>query len=158
LPEYPVRSISDIREDTAAYASYGTSAWPAASVLTAGSEYHLDLDQSGLCRWGRIIRLSNYWPAIPRSIRVSYTAGWSADELAGTVADWRLDASDIQLVVIQAIVNEYSKIGSGTGGEIAAESLADFRIVYSTSKTTDVFLTKDMLEKLRPFKRLGYPQ
>lgn len=88
LRHTPVRSIVAVNETTVA----GGGGWPAESLLDP-SGYWLDESEPGLSRSGLLYRgfgssvagfyvgTGGSWPALPRSVRVVYVGGWTADEL-----------------------------------------------------------------------------
>jgi hypothetical protein len=75
LGETPVRSV------TAVYETYteGGGGWPAGSLLDP-SAYYLDAREVGLSQTGHVVRLGS-WSSVPRSVKVVYVAGYTADEL-----------------------------------------------------------------------------
>jgi hypothetical protein len=158
LPEYPVRSITTIHEDEYAYAGSAAGAFGSDDLLTSGSDYYLAVDQSGLSWFGHVVRISSTWAAIPGSLKVVYTAGWTADELDGDVDDPRLDASDIKLAVLKTISETYSRAAQQNesgGGRIISEKIDDYFVQYSANEmeSSIVNLPMDAKMLLKPFRR-----
>jgi hypothetical protein len=83
LKELPARSITSVYDDPSALGGQGASDFPVGSLLDS-SAYYLDVDQSGICWSGKLIRKSGTWGRNPRSIKVTYVAGFTAAELDGT--------------------------------------------------------------------------
>lgn len=159
LPEYPVRSITSIYEDENALGGAASGAFPSSSLLTDGQDFFLDISQSGFAKFGRVIRQNNYWPVLPGSIKVTYAAGWSADELDGNVTDPGLDASDIKaatLLQFVAMFNEsvQQQSTAGGAGPIEQERLHDYSVKYAMSGGgAAVALTGEVKNILRPHRR-----
>ncbi len=160
LPEFPVRSITSLHEDRSAFAGQASGAFPASTLLTEGVDYYQDLDQAGLCSSGILWRINTRWYSRPGSYQVIYSAGWSADELRGNVTDWRLDASDIRLAVIQTVVETFNDFVNqqagqgGTGGSVKSERLGDYAVVYDTSSVGGkISIPDDAKERLDRFMK-----
>lgn len=103
LRNRPVTAVSSVYLDNNAYSGQGTDPFPSTTLLTAGTDYMLDLQSSGMCKSGRLIRLSGGWPALKvatagrlvartdigrGNIKVTYTAGYTTipDDLQSAVA------------------------------------------------------------------------
>lgn len=118
---------------------YTSTAW---ETLTLGEEYYLDLDNDNVSESGHLVRLGAQWPKSRGSVKVTYTAGFTATELSGKVtgaADYT-DASDIQLAVILAVEKSYNEIKayqrnpSGRApGPITSESVPDYSYTADAS-------------------------
>src|SRR5690606_19172886 len=87
LPQMFVRSITSVYEDVNAKAGQGSNDFPASTLLTAGTEYWLDVDETGLSRSGFLIREAGTWSRRPRTIKVTYVAGLTAAELESDYSD-----------------------------------------------------------------------
>lgn len=139
LPEFPARSITNIWVDLGAMAGQATGdTFTSDALLTAGDDYALDMNESGLAWFGHVLRKGTKWSTDPGSIKVTYVAGWSDDELAGNVSDMRLDASAIKMGTLIEIADDFfealSQQTSGGTGEIAAESLEGYQVTYDVSR------------------------
>ena len=75
-----VRSITEIREDSNGRFGQG-SGFGSGTTLSSGSDYYLELDSTGICKSGRVIRHYRNWCNEPGSIRVTYVAGLTSAEL-----------------------------------------------------------------------------
>jgi hypothetical protein len=158
LPEWPVRSITSLYEDTAAYGGSVAGSFSADDLLTSGEDYYLAVDQSGLSWFGHVVRIGLTWAAIPGSVKVIYVAGWSAAELDGDVTDPRLDASDIKLAVLKTIAESWNRTTqqSDGGGRLVSEKIDDYFVQYASGKEGEssvVDLPSDSKMLLAPFKR-----
>jgi hypothetical protein len=140
LTHAPVISTGmEVYEDTGANAGHHpSSAFPASSLLTFGSDYWPDTDSeydvSGdvgtkICHSGVLFR-SGYWPREPRSVKVLYYGGWDADQLM----EW---AEDIRLAVIKSIATEFWKVKHGAqnqgAGPLTSESIGKWSGSYATN-------------------------
>jgi hypothetical protein len=107
------------------------SPFAAATELTLGTDFYLDLDDSGICRSGNFIRTGSNWPSTVGSLKLVYHSGYTADELDGNVA---LDMSDIKLAMLitasflykQAVLNGSTTAAGLTSGPMVQESLGDY--------------------------------
>ena len=103
LNERPVESVTSVHESTDVPRSYGTS-----ELLTADEEYILEEDS------GILHRIAANWPSGPKTVKVVYTAGWSAvpNELNGAA----VRMVGILLVQRARLGMSSESMGEGTGG------------------------------------------
>ena len=127
VPELPLRSVSEIREDHGAYGGQGVDDFPDSTILVAGTDYYIDLGTSGLSTSGVLRRIGPSWSNKARSIKVSYTAGYTATELRSGIA------SDIGHATLLAIQAAFAKRGD-TQGTISSERLGDYAVQYAIDK------------------------
>lgn len=134
LPQVPVKSVASVYEDAGAYGGQAAGAWATDTLLTAGEDYFVDFNESGICKTGFVRRIAGRWCSVPRSIKVSYNAGYSAGELSG-------EHSAIKLAAILGVVKAFNECksnrstdGVGTVGPIISESLADYSVSYSDAQ------------------------
>lgn len=154
LPERPVRSITNLYEDTAAKYGQQSGSFPASSELTIGEDFYSEEVLDGFNPHGRLIREVSTWYAEPGTIKVTYVAGWSAGELSGDVSDPTLDAGAIADAVLLTIHKEWSQQQrEADGGAIKSERLADHSYTLDAMASgPTVHLTpqvKDMLARFR---------
>lgn len=112
-----------------------SGSFPTSSLKEVGVDYHPNydgIDSRGykICRDG-ILRSEGRWPGLAGSVKVTYAAGYTAEELAGT--DSVVDASPIREAVIDEAVRRvhktYSRMKKRTGfgvGALSSESLGDY--------------------------------
>jgi hypothetical protein len=127
-PELPVRSITTVHEDTAAYFGQGSGDFPASSLLTAGTDYCLRATTSGISKSGIIERLGSRWPARAGTVQVVYVAGYTAAELApGGIG------SIFSMAVAQQVQSLYTESGAETG-TVKSESIGDWSATYAVEQ------------------------
>lgn len=132
----PIRSITSMKVQYGARHGTITDAFPDDSALTEGVDfwpaYH-QYDDNGqkVCTSG-LIRSYGVWPSEAGSIEIEYTAGYSADELAGVASI--LDASAIAAAVqieaarraLEAFQSQRDPRTGTSTGQITSERLGDY--------------------------------
>ena len=106
LRQRPVQSVASVYLDHGGYFGEASDAFAAATLLTEGEDFVLDLNQAGLSASGILYRIGGDWPAILSTpggqltgiqqsslgnIKVTYTAGF-------TRIPWDLQDAVIQLI------------------------------------------------------------
>lgn len=92
LSRLPVRSVTSVYENLGAWVTGAADGdWPASSLLPA-TAYRLDFSEPGLCKNGRLIRIVGSWPTSPRTVKATYTAGYTAEEIGTTYGQVKLAA------------------------------------------------------------------
>lgn len=163
-PERPIRSITSIYRDCAAYGGQGSSDFPASSLLTAGTDYYVDYVSSGVSWSGMLVAIVGSWPTRSRTVKVTYVAGLTAGELAGTTAVRGPSGSGVGQLKYAALLaaslafKEPESIQGSNSGPITAERLADYSVSYSAKDISNIFgfkqrLPSKVLDLLEPFKR-----
>lgn len=153
LGRKPLRSIASIHVDPDGRFGQKSGAF-GADPLTAGEDYWFPIEESGISEAAIVYRHAG-WPAQPGSVKITYTAGWSASELETG------DGSDIYLAVIRGVRYWYqiekSKRGSSSAsGEVIAESFGKYSVRYSdTSSSGGLALPDECMELLQPHVRYG---
>lgn len=126
LSSLPVRSIQSVYENSAAWYSGNPSGdWPATSLLPS-STYYLDCKSPGISMSGRLHRVNGAWATVPRCVKVTYTAGYSEDEVKGQL-------SFLRMPVLKTLVFNYAdavRKGFQTrlGGPLQSVSIEDFSV------------------------------
>lgn len=94
LRQRPVTEVETVHQDDAGFSGFGETPFPSDSLLTAGEDYVLDVDQgSATSKSGILYRINAFWPMADRyrhpntlsatlgpkfgNIRVVYTAGYT---------------------------------------------------------------------------------
>lgn len=137
--------------------THGTDFWPNYDgVDSEGNKY---------CSDG-IIRSLGLWPAEPGAVKIVYSSGYTAEELAGT--DPNLDASPIaQAVLVEAVLRArraLSRSGAGRAGFVAgpltSESLGDYSYSMGGADKGMTYgslsLSMEAMEMIRDFINYGY--
>ena len=86
VPELPIRSVASIYEDSTAKGGQGATDFAAGTLLTAGTDYWVDYETNGVGKSGLIYRTNRSWSGIPRTIKITYTAGYTQTELSTGIA------------------------------------------------------------------------
>lgn len=108
------------------------------TLLTIGDDYTLDTEDGVVSEGGYLRRRSGYWPRQPGSVKVTYTAGFTADELDATGGT--TDASDIRLACLMQFTKTYREMASwkkssvtGAAGPIESETLPGYSYKLSSA-------------------------
>lgn len=145
-----VRSITQIRIDVGGSAGTSGSDFGSTTVLDS-SNYFLDVadqdpDDVLLSYSGAVISKAGNWPTRRRSIKVTYVAGLTGEELDN-------EFSDLRLAVCQEILDRYVNLSSGAGGaRVKSERLGDWEISYSL-QDKDSRLSQEVKDVLQPWVR-----
>ena len=104
--------------------------------LALGTDFILDLDDDNVSESGHLVNLGGAWPKQRGSVKVVYTAGFTATELDGTKTgdtDYT-DASDLRLAVMMAVAKVYNELKSQqkntlthAAGPVVSERLPDYQ-------------------------------
>ena len=146
-----VRSVASVYEDYSAEFGQGSGDFPASTLLTAGTDYAIELDESGLSKSGRLIRINRGWSTNPGTIKVTYTAGFAPSELDG---EW----SHLKLALLHDIAEAFNEARSQKSGGYGALKkeviIGDIQREYAVdtkSKTSTVlsFRTMSLLQPLK---------
>jgi len=177
LERLPVRAVTDLRIDYDGRFGQQDGSFGTASQKTAGSDYWVEFDKPSFCPTGCLF--ANFqWPMEPGTVRVTYRAGYSPDELAGrasatatasdgTITTARVNASPIKravLLTVTTAMQKWAALKKGTSGwkpgGLSSEKLGDYSYtVGGTSAQTvaglKVELSGTAIEILEPFKHWG---
>jgi hypothetical protein len=151
----------EVREDLGARAGQTSGSFGDSTILSLGSDYYLDVDDTGdLSRTGKLIR-NGAWPTEPRSIKVAYTGGWSRSDLDTG------EAMSIKEAVLMTAANAFNQWRQhqpnlvGAVGPFQSESLGSYS--YSKAGNTaelhgmviDIpYAARMRLEQFRNYGRL----
>jgi hypothetical protein len=166
LEHLPVRSISEVKVDYNGGFGQESDTFGADTIWTAGTDYFLDITRSGLSMTGHLMSYRG-WPLEPGTVKVTYTSGYSSDELAGR-ATTRIDASPIKNAALLTVAKAFktAKVqgkqgwGGFAAGPLNSESLGDYS--YSTDGNSVkavtgmmVSLPSEAVHLLQPFRHYG---
>lgn len=159
LSNLPVRSVTSVFVNQAAWLATSGAAegdWPESSLWPA-SAYRVDWQSPGVCNSGFLIT-ERGWPLAPRSVRVTYNAGWSPEELDDEASDFKLGV----LQGVQKVFNEVrahaAAVGTAGTGAIASEALDGQSFAYAGALQNaglQVGLPPVVLKLLEPRVRLS---
>ena len=164
LRHVPIRSVTAVYQDR-------TRTFAASSLLTENTDWWMDadaLDDDGVkMSLSGILRSNGRWPAKSGSVKVTYTAGYSAAELHGQKSI--IDATPILEAVVDEsvrrilkIINRGKKTGAGwTGGPLTSESLGDYSYSVDTNLMGKLLglgddLMGETMAKLQSYRNLGH--
>jgi hypothetical protein len=117
LLRLPVRSISDLRVDENGRFGKGDNAFGSGTDWTEGEDFWATYEKDNLCLSG-LLKAQGSWPVTAGSVKVTYRAGYSPDELRGvaeatatatdgTITTKRLDGSGLNRAVIITMVQAF---------------------------------------------------
>lgn len=149
---YARTSGIEVREDFDAYFGQDASDFGADTVLTSGTDYFLITEEDGISRAGLLWRRTGPWPARPGTVKVSYTAGFSASELDRTYRD-------IKRAVLNEIVRAFQQEKSKQNTKVGAGAVKSFSIGGQFSVTFEggasyAGLSSDTKRRLDRYRRL----
>ena len=130
-PQAFLRSIAEIRADYLGYAGDRSGSFDSTTIITSGVDYFIDWDEVGLCRSGIVYRTGPNWPPLPRSVKCTYTSGFTAAELDA-------EYNFVKFAVIEETVMRFklAKTRQGTGSDgvypVKSESFGqEYSVTYS---------------------------
>jgi hypothetical protein len=148
-----VRSVTSLHEDPAALFGQGGSDFGAATELTAGTDFYIELDAAGISKSGRLIRNRGHWSSKPGTIRITYVAGLTATELNDEYSFVKLAL----LEDMQVKFNSMRSQRSAGGGPVKKETYhGDYSVEYAVSSSSQslMSLSPGAQGKLHPIKRI----
>lgn len=152
LKQSPVRSVLSVYEDPTAYGGQADGSFPESSLLLPGKDYYLDIDDSGFSTSGQLIRIG-VWSGMPRSIKVTYVAGYTPAELAGDPAQ-PVNASHFRQAVLEEFADRYAnalarwkQIGS-EGRVMTGETLGDYQAQFAATPNTRPGICQAAMDQL----------
>lgn len=185
LRHLPIRSITSLYLDYDGRFGKRSGSFATETLKTEGSDYWprydgVDDDSNPVCRDG-IILSTGRWPTTPGSVKITYVAGYTADEFTGNGI--ALDAASIYESVVfeaarkakQSLILSKGSGGSGSAstgwsvGTITSERLGDYSYTLgsngggssSSSGAGGLYdgirdLSAESLDRLADFVNLGY--
>lgn len=153
LSNVPVRSITSVYENVAAFETAGGS-WPAETLLAANA-YYLDSSDMNYCWSGQLIRRNgSLWSSVPRTIKITYSGGISAVELEASFGGLKL--AFLQAIQENYITNMIRARAGDDQGVIASTSMEDFSVSFADPMAyagvdPKRFLSRSVLEKLSKY-------
>lgn len=148
LTHLPIRQVTVLSEDRAANAGKASGAF--GTTLTEGTDFYVDWEvanlgidgataNDGISYSGLIYRIGSQWPVRARTVRVTYYAGYTADELRGLSGE--LDGVNIHTAAVMTAAATYKRwkaIGSsGAAGIVVAGVIESERMGEYSYKMKD---------------------
>jgi len=177
LERLPIRAITDVWVDYEGRYGSGDDAFNSGTKLTEGSDYWAEYDRPQYAPTGCIFRRTA-WPIEPGTVKVTYRAGYSPDELAGrarataTAADGtitvaRVNASALKaacLANLTAAMQKWAALKkSATGwkpGGLSSEKLGDYSYTVGGAAAENIAslrveMTGTAIDLCEPFIHYG---
>lgn len=146
LRHLPVRRVTEVIVDTLAYGGQAPGAFTAdngAETLTAGVDYFLQSTVAGIggslglhasdgySKSGILQRVSDYWPCPPCTVKVTYVAGYTDNELRGqgtyhTAGEIKKATLDTLTASYRELVAAATSIANNRAGNVISENLGDY--------------------------------
>ena len=176
LRHLPIRGGTNpiVYEDAGAEFGEASGAFGASTQLTWGTEFWADWrgdDGAGepVSYSGALVR-DGAWQRQPGSIKVTYIAGYTADELDGTSTATGIDASQIRLASLLEMQRMYSaqkaRQTTATGvtlapGAVTGERMGDYSYTLDGNSARELggmqsSLSGEAAELLHPFRNLNF--
>lgn len=173
LKHVPLRSAAlDVRVDYNARAGTASGSFASATQQVEGSDFWpnyngIDSDGNSYSLDG-ILRAQGSWPTSPGSIKITYTAGYSANELQGidnlvnAAAIWDATLEEAVHRAREAILKKKSATIGYTAGPKIEERLGDYSYRISDSLSKELFgvhsfdLMRSSMVSLEEFVNYGY--
>lgn len=154
----PLRSVTALYEDVNAKAGQQAGSFAAGTLLTPGDMYWLDWDTpesspgagDGISKTGHIYRVTAVWPSVPRSVKVTYVAGWTTAEFDTAYPNLK-EAVQITVDHSIALAKAWRK---GKSGPVTSESLADWSASYA-NHNFGLAVPAEALRLIEPYIRMS---
>lgn len=145
------RSITTLHEDSNARFGAGSGDFGASTLLTNGTDYHLELDSSTMSRSGRVVRIGRSWSSRPGTIKIVYVAGFTAAELND-------EYSFVKMALLEDIAEKFnmgrSQRASAFGPVKKETYFGDYQVEYAvdTKALSVTSLSRQAMSALSPIK------
>lgn len=139
LRHIPVTEIVAVYENADATLS-DPPEFGAEHLLTAGSDYYLDRENDDRSDTGFLMRATGPWCSADRSVKVTYTAGFTAEELGDSYAHLKhAYLLQVQVAYNSRKIHLLSERTGGMPGILASESLGDWSASYDTTTNAALY-------------------
>jgi hypothetical protein len=148
-----VTAVSNVYEDMNARFGSGGTDFAAATELTYNTDYYIELDDANISKSGRLIRVARNWSSRPGTIKIVYTAGFTAAQLDDEYAF-------VKMALLEDIREKYDLAKaqrSGSSGIPKKETyFGDYQVEYSvdSSTRTTTGLSMKTMDALQPIKSM----
>ena len=172
LRHLPIRGTVTVYEERGALAGQKSGSFASDTELTAGTNYWIDASEADgdgalLSRSGQLIRRGSSWPDELGSVKVTYTAGFTSAEFAGT-GSTGVDATDIAVackLLMQKMYMTIKATSSTSTGVVAGVKLSErmgdygYSVDASTAKQLAGMTSNiigEIAELLQPYVNYGW--
>lgn len=131
----PVISIQEIVENPNAWLIPNPPDFVSTPALTEGRDFQVDFESPSLCRSGRVFRTSGTWSGMARSVRVTYSAGWTGAQLVAQKPAIKEAAMQTVVMNFRQFKAWMTQQGGFAGGVITSHSLEGHSYSYSEAAT-----------------------
>jgi hypothetical protein len=173
LAALPVRKIDEVRVDYIGGFGQKANSFTDDKVWALGTQWWQDLTAQGKNETGHVFSIGG-WPREPGSVKVTYWAGYSEDELLGRASqgpnngDVAINASGIKNAAMLTMVKAFKTVKAHglqgragmAAGPITSERLQDYQ--YSTSEGLisavagmQISVPSEAKQNLAPFVHFG---
>lgn len=174
LTAIPLRKVTEVKVDENGRFGTGDDAFSSGSEWVEGEDFWPEFDKDNFSPSGILIA-SGSWPTTPGSVKVTYTSGYSEDELQGTAnvdatnpfTTQGVDAVGIRIAVINEsmrrfktfIAQQKNQIAGFLPGALKSERLQDYS--YTLTAATEFLvsmtlgLAPESVAGLEPYTHWG---
>ena len=154
LTNLPVRQIDSVYEAPNSWDNYPPT-WAAGTLLTEGQHYRVDYDNESfpgvdstytrMSKTGFLISRVGIWTPVSRSVKVTYKAGYTADELATTGRFSRFKLAAITAATFYIKEAKLNAIRGGNTGLLTAKAIDGFSQTWAPPAAMSIYgLTYDL--------------
>lgn len=153
LPSPWVKSVASVYVDEGAIGGNGDNDFPSSSLLDSDTQYYLEIEnaRSGgvvFSKSGGLLRVDRSWPSTAGTIKITYTSGFDADDLAGD--HYGLYAAIVSECAAKWIARQrYADPGAATG--VRAERLGDYAVTNFGADGEDFVVGGGISQMLKDF-------
>ena len=158
LRQFAVRQLTSVNEDASGYFGQVAGSFGAGTLLISGSDSYLKAEQPALSgglpiSWsGHLVRRSFWFPAIAGSVKVVYTAGFTAGELAGRFSVFKTAC----LETIGDLYLRAKALAGGQKADMAGEAIGGgVNMTYFQNNLSGLSVPDRVAELLQPFVNYG---
>lgn len=148
-----VRSVANVWEDYDARFGQQSGDFSSDDLLVEGEDYYIELDESGLGKSGRLIRVNRSWSTKPGTIKIEYTAGFAPSELDD-------EYLFVKLALLEEIADRFNDAKAqrqGAFGPVKKETIfgdVQREFAVSTKTETRTQLSHKTMSALQPLKAI----
>lgn len=162
LQRLPVRAVHHVYVDYDARFGQRAGAFDASTEWTAGVDFYLEQEGDGFCLSGNLIA-STGWPVTPGSVKVDYTAGYTADEFTGRASSGVNAAGLHDAIMMTTIVafkqfkaqQKQARVGF-VSGPVISERLGDYNYAIEPGSAAAMASMKIAIPDAAIQKLAGY--